>query len=346
MRILILGNNHAAESFFNYFVANNENIVFTTHKNYNFADFQKTEDMYDFISANSIELVLIIDEEYINSGFSEYISSKGVTVFAPDIDAVSISASKAAAKRFMYKNNIQSSNFLICEKQQQAYEYIKNLQGPVAIKPDNHNPRECTKFAETTNQAQKIISNLFANGNSKIIIEDYIEGKNIKIYILSNGFQYRILGISAIYQNNIGYFEPEFLSDDIIENIIQNIINPTIEGLSDTGNEYIGILGFDIILDNNNDAYLASYNSFFDDINVDFYTKGCNADWLKIFEKTIVGDIFSDFNYKQKNEYMLTIRQDDEIRFISAKTKNILEFYLKELYDNKEYFEAEKIWKY
>ena len=93
--------------------------------------------------------------------------------------------------------------------------------------------------------------------------------------------------------------------------------------------------------------FLNDFNpSIGDDLNADFYTKGFDIDWLKIFESTIVGDVFSKFKINPKNEYMLTLRQNNGIEFISAKTKNNLEIYLEELYDTDEYKEAVKIWKY
>ena len=345
MRILILGNDYSAQSFFELFKKDEKNIVFSTIQNCNYIDFQGIDDICEFIEANDINFVLINDEEIISSGLQELIGYQNVTVFSPSAEAVLISASKAYAKRFMYKNKIPTARFQIFEKQQQALDYVKNLENPVAIKPDNHSAIECTKFAETTLSAQKIINNLFSSGNKKIIIEEYSEGKNIEIYVLSNGFSAQILGICAKYQNNISYFEPEFLNEEIINNIFENAIKPTIEAMQYEGDEYIGILGFDIILKPDNTFIMAGYNSFFNDIDVDFYTKGFDVNWLDIFESTVVGDVFSKYEIKPKNDYQITLRQNNEITYISAKTLGNLELYIDELYDNKEYKEALKVWK-
>ena len=122
---------------------------------------------------------------------------------------------------------------------------------------------------------------------------------------------------------------------------------PTISTLSSQDEEYIGILGFDFILDKNNDAYLLGYNHFFDELNVEFFTKGFDVDWAQIFDSTLVGDVFQKFEIKAKEDYMLTIRQNEKIHFISAKTKSNLEKYLQELeFDLDEYYEAKKTWKY
>ena len=346
MRILILGDDYSSESFFNLFSKNTENIVFSTKKDCNFIDFQDENDILEFIQANDINFVLVIDENYINIGISEIISAQNITVFSPSPEAVSITASKVCAKKFIYKNKIPTPRFQVFDKPLNAVDYVRNIKNPVAIKPDCHNKTECTQFAQTISSAQKIINNFFATGNERIIIEDYIQGKNIEIFVLSDGFKFQILGISARYQNNIAYFEPEFLNEEIVEKIIEEVISPTIDNLQFQGDEYIGILGFDIILKQDNSFELVGYNSFFDDINVDFYTKGFDVDWLKIFESTVVGDVFSKYEIKPKNDYMLTIRQNNKINFINAKTKSNLELYIDELYDGNEYKEAEKLWKY
>lgn len=345
MRILILGNDYSAESFFNLFSKDKNNIVFSTAKDCNYIDFKNIDDILDFIEANEINFVLITDEEYISMGVSELISAKNITVFSPSSEAIAISTSKAYAKRFMYKNKIPTPAFQIFEKPIPALDYVRSLKHPVAIKPDNHSIKECTQFAETVNKAEKIINDLFASGNEKIIIEDYIEGKNIEVFILSDGFKFQILGISAKYQNNVAYFEPEFLNDTIVDDILQNAITPTIDALQYQGDEYIGILGFDIIIKPDNSYSLVGYNGFFDDIDVDFYTKGFDVDWLQIFDRTVAGDVFSEYEINPKNNYMLTLRQNEKISFINAKTVSNMEIYLKELYDDKYYNEAQKIWK-
>jgi len=346
MRILILGNDYCAQSFFKYFSQDEKNIVFSTINNCNCIECTTSDEIVDFTLANDINFVLITDEEYINTGISDLLSSKDITVFSPDSEAIAIATSKSAAKKFMYKYQIPTPKFQIFDKYQSAIEYIKNMHHPIAIKPDNHNKKECTKFAETRNNAQKIINDLFNNGSEKIVIEDFIEGKNIEIFILSDGFKFQILGISAKYQNNLAYFEPEFLNNEIVQNIIEDVISPTINALCEQGDEYIGILGFDIILKTDNSFVLVGYNSFFDDLDVDFYINGFNIDWLKIFESTVIGDVFSKYEINSNNNYMMTLRQNNKIHFISAKTKGILELYLKESYDDTEYKEAVKIWNY
>lgn len=348
MRILILGTNYSARAFYNLFKQDKNNIVFSIISGVDFCvDFKETNDIVEFCEANEINLVLIIDEEYINLGLQEILSSKNISAFSPSIEAIGICTSKSAAKKFMYKNKIKTPKFLIAEKPQIALEYFKQSNIPQVIKPDNRSYRECSLACETLNSAQKVINDFFNSGNKKILLEDYIEGKNISIWVLSDGYSAKIIGKSAKYRNDIAYFNPEFIDEELENKIHSEIIMPTIQALSSQDEEYIGILGFDIILTYDNDLYLLGYNSFFDDINVEFYTKGYDINWIDVFDSVIVGDVFLKYQFEPKDKYMMTLRQNEKIEFISAKTKTNLKRYLKELEFNlEELKEAQKIWRY
>lgn len=348
MRILILGKDYSAKSFFNLFKKNKENIVFSNISNLeNYIEFNNTKDIIDFCEANEINLVLITDIDLINEGIQEAISSINISAFSPSIEAITICSSKSCAKKFMHKNKILTPKFFIAEKAQSALDYFKTANTIQALKPDTNSYQECLQFCETQNQAQKVANELFSSGNKKVILEDYIEGKNISVWVLSDGYSAKIIGTSAKYQNNIALFDPDFINEELKEKLFYEAIMPTISSLSSQDEEYIGILGFDFILNRNQEAYLIGYNHFFDDLNVDFYTKGFDVDWGEIFDSTLVGDVFQKFEIKPKDDYMLTIRQNEKIHFISSKTKNNLEKYLEELdFDLKEYYEAKKVWKY
>lgn len=348
MRILILGNNYTQRAFAKYFKRNKENIVFSSSdnisNNINFSDFK---DIIEFCEANEINFVIPTEEKFVSSALEKYLNDINVTYFAPNEEAFEIVRYKSQAKRFMYKNKIAAPRFFITEKPQLTPDFIQNTNYPVAIHPDESSYIERVKFAETFSSTQKYVNEFFENGNKKVILEDYIQGKNVIFWTISDGYNAEIIGICANYEDEISYFEPEFINEDIKQEIFENIINPTILNLSYEDTEYVGILGFNIIIDKNNFPYLLNYKGFFDDLSVDFFLNNSNTDCLKIFESCLKGDIFLKYKFNQKLDYMLTIRDDEKIEFISANTKTNLERYIEELgLDSKKYREAKRIWKY
>jgi len=348
MRILILGNNHSAESFYYNLSKNKQDIVFSTcSKVENYIEYENEDDIVDFCSANEINFILVTEEKYINLSLQEKLISSDITVFSPSPEAIGICKYKSNAKKFINKNKFLSPKYFIAERNNLAFDYLKTSTYPLAIRPDIHSYRECSQFVETFGQAQKIINKFFESGNKKIIIEDYIQGKNVVIWAISDGYSAKIIGTNARYQNNIGLFEPEFLDNEAKEKILKEVINPAISSLAQQEEEYIGILGFDFITDSNKNPYLVGFNSFFDDISVDFYTKCYDINWTEIFESCVVGDIFTKYEIKSNDEYALTIRTNDDIKFINARIKSNLKKYVEELdYNTDEFKEAVKLWKY
>ena len=124
----------------------------------------------------------------------------------------------------------------------------------------------------------------------------------------------------------------------------------TISSLAREENEYVGILGFDIIITPENNVYLLEYNSFFKDIDSEIMLKGTNENWTKLFMDTIIGTLQDNFetpfSIQKKEDYFGSFRLNNEIISDCARTlgslKNKL---LAEGLPETLLAEAEKMWK-
>ncbi len=346
MRILILGNNYSATQFFNLFSDNKENIVFTNNKKIdNSIIFNNFDDIVEFSLANLVDLVVIIDNDYIDSGLCELLISKNISVLSPDSEAGFITTSKLEAKKFAYKNKIKTPKFLSALSPKQALDYIKASKTPLAIKPDNKTELECTKFIETYSYGEKIVNELFESGNEKVLLEEYIEGKSFAVWTLTDGYSSKIIGIGAQYQNSISFFEPDFINDKTKDRILREIVDKTTKALLDKGSEYIGILGFNCIIDKQGEIYLLNYKNFFDDLSVDYFINAYDFNWAGVFNSIITGDVFLKYDFSKKNYFALALKDDDSIDYISANTKSSLREKIVELgYNSKDLKEAKKTW--
>ncbi len=346
MRILVLGNNKAALTFFNIFKDDTSNIVFTTIKGEAaYCEFDSGDDIVEFCVANEIDFVLITEEKYILFGVEKKLNEESISVFAPSKKAVKTISFQSDAKRFMHKAKINTPKFFIAQKPQFAFEYIKENNYPFAIKPDRKNNLETTHFIEHYKDAKEVINNLFLSDNEKIVIEDYVEGRNIEVWALSTGYSAKIIGINAKFQNEIALLEPEFVDDNLKEEIQQTIINPTIDALCAQNSEYMGIIGFDIILTYSNEIYLVGFNTFFDEISAPLYTEECN--WLDIMDSTLIGDVFLKYDFKSLDIHKIALKTKDGIETLEACSKSSLKWQLKELgVENKYLDEAFRGWSF
>ena len=121
---------------------------------------------------------------------------------------------------------------------------------------------------------------------------------------MTDGFNAILLDFIKTYENKLAV--KGFYDKTLEAKIYQEIIQPTISNLAEAGNEYIGILGFDIIITPENKAYLIEYNSFFKDLDTELMLRGTDENWAEIFMDAIVGTLqdkfVSPFEIK-KNDY-------------------------------------------
>ncbi len=353
MRILIIGNSKGTEILTNFLSEDESLLVFTTKENTlgNFINIKcdDVEELKEFALANEINLTIVADISLFNIDYISIFSANNLAILMPDSAALQIACEKAFGKKFIYRNKIKTPKFAFFEKPALATEYARNSIFPIVIKPDEHSDIQTAYIAETFGAAKKQIEKLFQNDNKKILIEEYIYGKELTYYVLSDGFNPIILDSIQTYRNELSIKDAD--NNDLDERIYNEIIFPTVSNLAEAGCEYIGILGFDIIVTPDNEAYLIEYNPFFKDLDIELTLKGTNENWPKLFMDTIIGTLTDNFetpfSIHKKDEYFGTfINNDDEIIFESAKTKNMLKTKLLEEGLKKEIFdEAQKMWK-
>ena len=353
MRILLIGNSKSTEVLADYFTQNPDNIVFSTLNNTSaeFIDIavQNTSELKDFALANEMSLTILCDKESILSPITAEFSEAGLSIFAPDSEHKIIN-SKIWAKKFIYKNKIPTPRFQFFEKPQAAIDYVRKNKFPIVIKPDTIGALG-TRICETFGAAKSAIEEFFDNGFKKILIEEYIWGKEFIVYTICDGYNPLILCEISKYQNTFASLGVDFLNDKEKESLNDKIITPFVNTLSKENGEYLGILGFNFIKSNEKIS-LIGITPFFKDIDAQIAIKGVKEDWGKLFESAISGTLCADFaktnltqDYVLAYEFFENGKKEDICA--QAKTFNQAR---KILYDegaNKsEIEEALKFWKY
>lgn len=346
MRILIIGSSKAAEVLTNFLSEDENHLVFTTKEGAdgNFVNINQndTDELKEFALANEINLTVVADTALFDKNYHEIFTAADLAILIPDNEALKITSSKSFSKKFIYKNKIKTPRFAFFEKPIPAIEHARNSPYPIVIKPDEHSATETAYIAETFGNAKNYIEKLFQTDNKKVLIEDYIYGKEMTFYIISDGFGAIMIDYCLNYQNELS---AKLACDNKLEEKVYNeIIFPTISNLASNGIEYTGILGFDTIVAPNGEIYLIEYNPFFKDIDIETILKSVDINWAKLFMDTIVGtlqDNFeSPFSIKRDNDFWGAFRlengngtdepKSEEIIVQNAKTLNLLKTKLSE----------------
>jgi len=265
-----------------------------------------TQELLEFAHENSIDLTIASSEIAIKNDIANLFQSHNQMIFAPTEASASICTNKSIGKKFMYKNRIPCPKFAIFDKPSMAIDYAKNSNMPIVIKTDEHQEKGvlvCNSFSI----AKNCIEDFFSSGEKKVIIEDYILGHGFSFYVISDGYHALPLGSVATYKYELegdgglitdgtGAYTPDYrISKQTERDILRQIIFPTINSLARQHTPYIGVLGVDLII-NDERFYAIEFNSFLKDPDSQAILAILNENIYHLFQACVVGSFADDYN--------------------------------------------------
>ena len=265
------------------------------------------ENLVEFAKANEIDLTIAASEKAIASGIADKFNEAGLMIFAPTQEAAKITNSKSAAKKFMYKTKIPTPKFGIFDRENMAVDYARKSKYPLVIKTDAHQHGENVFICDNFKIAKRIIEDLFDSAQKKVIIEDYVAGQEFSYYVISDGYNAMPLNSVVPYKSvlegnggaltsGLGAYAPFYMIDSNLESKIFNqIVYPALDELSKGRNQYVGILGIDIILDRNGNLNVIEFNSFLKEPDAQCVFDLLDDDIARIMNATVVGSLVDDY---------------------------------------------------
>ena len=269
---------------------------------------QNVQELLEFALENAIDMTIAASETAIKNDIATLFQQNNQMIFAPTKDSASICLYKSVGKKFMYKNRIPCSKFGIFDKASLAIDYAKNASMPIVVKTDENQEKGvlvCNAFSV----AKDFIEDLFEKGEKKVIIEDYAYGHEFSFYVITDGYHALPLGSVATYKSElegngglmtpgVGAFTPDYkVSQQVERKIFQNIIYPTLSSLAHSHTPYVGILGVDLIMDENEQLYALKFNSFLQVPDAQVILALLNENIYSLLEACVVGSFADDYNY-------------------------------------------------
>lgn len=322
MKILIVGSG-AKEYSIAKLISKYENtsLVFVAPGNEAIAEFANcidikaddTETLIEFAKANEIDLTIVASEKAIENDIAQKFNEAGLMVFAPTAEASRIASSKSVSKKFMYKTKIPTSKFGIFDRENMAVDYARKSKYPLVIKTDNHLHGENVYVCDNFKIAKRTIEDLFDSKEKKVIIEDYIAGQEFSYYVITDGYNAMPIGSAVPYKgtlegnggcitSGLGAYAPFYMIDRSLESrIFKEIVYPALDELSKNGNQYIGILGIDIIIDRTGNLNVIEFNPFFKEPDAQCILELLDENLTDVLKSAINGslvDIYSEINQK------------------------------------------------
>ena len=198
--------------------------------------------------------------------------------------ASQLEGSKIFTKKLCEKYNIPTAKFGIFINTENAKKFTENSNFPIVVKADNLASGKgvyiCKDKKEAFIAIEEIFNGKFGKANN-ILIEEFKwwgnelftihDGKNFKNFGTAQDHKRVLEGDKGKNTGGMGAYSPSRLINEKLEKkIINNIIKPTIKGLSDLGITYKGFLYTGLMIVNN-EPYLIEFNVRMGDLNVKQY---------------------------------------------------------------------------
>ena len=312
------------------------------------------------------DLIVVGPENYLSENIAGELRNNGLNVFGPDSKGAKLESSKEFMKEFCQSHDIataKSQTFVDFEK---AKNYLESLNGPIVVKYDGLAAGKGVFVCTDTNEAIEACKRVFINKefnqeNNKVVIEDFIEGRELSFFTITDGEDYLNFGSAQDYKRigdndtgpntgGMGTISPAPILEDNLNTIIQEeIVKKTINGLKQDNIAFQGVIFFGIIVNEYNQPYLLEYNTRFGDPEIQSISLRVKSDFLSLLHSTATKNLkYANIEfYENKKSICLILAtkgypenypENTEIRNIS-KFENNDDFYIfhaaTKLIDNK-----------
>ena len=231
---------------------------------------------------NQIGLVIVGPEEPLVMGVTDFLIStpalKNIDVIGPGKNGAQLEGSKAFAKAFMVRHNIPTAAYkeFTLENYQDGVAYLQQHELPIVMKADGLAAGKgvviCENHLEAIAEFELMIQReKFGEASKKVVVEEFLKGIEISVFILMDGKNYVILPEAKDYKRigekdtgpntgGMGAISPvPFADKALMKKIEDKVIEPTVSGLIKEGLEYRGFIFFGLMIVND-EPYMIEYN--------------------------------------------------------------------------------------
>ena len=258
------------------------------------------------VIAHDIQLVIVGPEAPLVNGVHDFFLAddelKNIPVIGPKKDGALLEGSKDFSKEFMFKHGIPTAKYQSFTKEnlQQGKLFLESLTPPYVLKADGLAAGKGVLILDSLEKAkselEEMVSNQkFGDASSTVVIEEFLKGIELSVFVLTDGKSYKILpsakdykrigeGDKGLNTGGMGAISPVPFADQTFLNKVEElVVKPTILGLQKDGIDYRGFIFIGLMNDNGNPS-VVEYNVRMGDPETEVVLPRIQSDLFDLFD--------------------------------------------------------------